>query len=825
MYDIKQITNYDLQGFDTEVINGTQYAVIPASFLGADISKLSYCVTKPSGIGSSFYITVNNKTFEIIIGKTGMYELNIEQYFNNQVNQTKTIEVKVTQLKLPMSIPFVLDYATFGVTDNVIYKKVVKIPSQKGNLIYTGKTIYPSFNNFSSKDLIMIGETEAKDAGQHVVTFKLKPDRVWEDGTVEEKRIPWNIEKEVIQFSILPHQLEIPIYNGEEIKPSWSAYDKNRLFIQGQTKGINAGEYTVFFSPTKNCIWEDGTEDLKEVKWQIKQQAVSYQPFCSNELYYNGNRQSPEWDGYNQEFINVNAEPQINAGTYEATFTIVNENYIWEANNSNILTVTWDINRQKIDDTGLQFESNQFIYDGNPHLPIFTFDEDKLAVDEYGLTERIDAGFYYLSYYPKENYCWEDGGTYYRYADWMIERQMIDLFPEQQGELRYTGEELSPIWDNYDENIMSKYYNLSAIDVGTYNTTFYLNDNYYWPDKTYGSKSISWEIKKGIVSFDISETNVVFDTGDPIEITITGYTRGPFAIVSSDTRVARGTVNEEGILTIISKSGGEATLTISVDSPNAECEDVKTITVISNLPEFTIPLEPFATATEEDLAIMLEAAYAGEIDLEADAGWKIGDERKVQLSSISASNSLESQSSQQITLVLMHKSGYKQYGQNNNTLYIVGMKNCLSSSGQLDTSTSNYGWSRCKRRTWCNNSFKNALPEGIRNLFKQVEVKSTNYSSTSNLTTTYDYFFFPTEHEVRNACTHSYSVESSLPQWDYFKTYSKTKNYGDAGYTAEYWTRSIYSSSSYPCATITTNGGSDYWKTTSSYGISVAGCI
>ena len=111
MYNIKQITNYDLTSFDTVRRNSKIYAVIPESYFGTEICKLGYCKTKPSGIGTSFYFTMNDKETEIVIGKTGMYEINVDEYYNREEDRMSTIKPRITELKLPKDVEFILDYA------------------------------------------------------------------------------------------------------------------------------------------------------------------------------------------------------------------------------------------------------------------------------------------------------------------------------------------------------------------------------------------------------------------------------------------------------------------------------------------------------------------------------------------------------------------------------------------------------------------------------------------------------------------------------------------------------------------------------------------
>ena len=843
MYDIKQITNYDLQGFDTEVINGTQYAVIPASFLGVDISKLSYCVTKPSGIGSSFYITVNNETFEIIIGKTGMYELNIEQYFNNQVNQTKIIEVKVTQLKLPISIPFVLDYATFGVTNSAVYKKIVKIPTQKGNPAYTGKLIYPSFYNYSSKDLIIMGETEAIEVGQHIVTFKLRPDTVWEDGTVEDKKIPWYIEKGVLSLSILPHQNGKLTYNKEEQSPVWSRYDKNKLDIRGEVKGTNAKTYIAYFYPTKNYTWEDGTTEKQEVQWEIEKAAldiVTNTIFYEDDFIYDGEPHFPNWQGL-PEYIEAIFEPQTDAGSYYTQFRITNENYYWNTGSSSGYSYTdptkksWYIKPQPLEDESISIIQTTFEYDGQPHMPILEYDATKIKVEEYTNTYPTSS-YYSTSYHPEKNYCWKDGNTYSKYIYWKITKKPVPL-PIQTNQLLYNGTSQLPEWE-YDTNSIYMYSSTGQINAGTYYTQCYLKDSSYycWEDDPSNSstRSIPWTIAKIKTSFSVAENEVIFNDNNSYTIPIEGEDL-KYVAISANPLVAISKIENKNLI-ITPIGGGETTITVSIFDVNVECESEQVINITSNLTEINIPLKSFSEATDDELFVMGEASRQGLINLKTDAGWKVGDERKVQFYGTQQTNGINSQSSNELTFIILNDGGYdlvEPIGEKTQSDFIIGMKNCFSSTSCIKQYSTTPGWRQIEIRSWCNNQFKEALAPGFKSLFKLTKVPTINsYSDGKAITNTEDYFFLPTEYEIRNANSYSYTEERPFKQWDYcaLSTNNRKKRASEisSSYT-QYWTRSLYrsgsNSSSYNGVTITSSGGADYWNQNSYYGISVAGCV
>lgn len=59
------------------------------------------------------------------------------------------------------------------------------------------------------------------------------------------------------------------MYNGKEQSPVWNDYDPEQLTISGDVSGVNAGTYTVAFTPKSNTEWPDGTTAAKTVKWTI----------------------------------------------------------------------------------------------------------------------------------------------------------------------------------------------------------------------------------------------------------------------------------------------------------------------------------------------------------------------------------------------------------------------------------------------------------------------------------------------------------------------------------------------------------------------------
>lgn len=124
-YNVAQITNFDkkfqqLPSFIKNDIEYVQYNFNHSNDNDNDINKqivkLGYCCeTKGIGLTVYLYLAKNpNMAIPILIGKTGTFELQPEQYSKiNEDGITEEIELKINIVKidLPKNIKFVLDYA------------------------------------------------------------------------------------------------------------------------------------------------------------------------------------------------------------------------------------------------------------------------------------------------------------------------------------------------------------------------------------------------------------------------------------------------------------------------------------------------------------------------------------------------------------------------------------------------------------------------------------------------------------------------------------------------------------------------------------------
>lgn len=128
-YNIKQVTNYDIQ--DAATIQKTitvpsrvpdgkgGYKIIDTyvtvdyktALDGVNILKMGYCC-EPKGIDYPIYLQMNGSYQEFKVGRDGIYEMQPENWQN--VNLLDPIEkitnVIITGVRVPANIEFTLDY-------------------------------------------------------------------------------------------------------------------------------------------------------------------------------------------------------------------------------------------------------------------------------------------------------------------------------------------------------------------------------------------------------------------------------------------------------------------------------------------------------------------------------------------------------------------------------------------------------------------------------------------------------------------------------------------------------------------------------------------
>ncbi len=141
----------------------------------------------------------------------------------------------------------------------------------------------------------------------------------------------------------------------------------------------------------------------------------------------------------------------------------------------------------------------------------------------------------------------------------------VPTLPSQKGKLIYTGESLTPSWNDYDPEALSLNGVLSATNAGSYVAVFAPRAGYCWEDKSLLPRNVVWNISKaeGGLTVDVSSLSLdtVFNKTALIGVTKKGD--GLITALSSNPQVVSVMV-EESTLTVTAVGAGSAVITLSV---------------------------------------------------------------------------------------------------------------------------------------------------------------------------------------------------------------------------------------------------------------------
>ena len=337
-------------------------------------------------------------------------------------------------------------------------------------------------------------------------------------------------------------------------------------------------------------------------------------------------------------------------------------------------------------------------------------------------------------------------------------------------------------------------------------------------------------------SLIVTEMGAVYTVGideDYAIVTITAYDTDEMKnksiiIKLGDIVKATPTFDDNGVLTF--KATKVDTYTIYYTDENDVTRlpqnfKVKELNITMSITYYHIIPKTFAAATDSEVIVMVMAADEGYCDLYDDCGWRVGQERTVHLSAMSATGVGESHVAQDVTFVLMNKGGKTLTNAvssgRTECSFVVGMKDCLNEVGYMNsTGTNNGSWSSSARRAWCNSVFKNAIPSTLLPIFKQFQnITAQTYNGSTNQTTD-DYFALPAAAEVfkgdptygtggsagKTTAYSNLTEFNALSRFTYYETTAnrvKTVN-GSANY---WWERSPnYNASAFFCS-VNNDGG------------------
>ena len=254
-------------------------------------------------------------------------------------------------------------------------------------------------------------------------------------------------------------------------------------------------------------------------------------------------------------------------------------------------------------------------------------------------------------------------------------------------------------------------------------------------------------------------------------------------------------------------------------------EDVLTVRQLRAWQRAQVPdvkIVSWADGTDEQIAAMVAAADAGQIDLSD--YWSEGDTRTVRLSAMQRGAVGETHAAQNVQLVLTDPGHYT-LANGKACNFVVLQKDCLKEHGVMNSRGSNSGgWNSCPRRTWCNTVYRNAIPSTLRGIFKPFFTHAANGTGSSSVASN-DYFALFSEKEVFGLTPYAdSSAESKNSQLTWFKTSSNRIKKAN-GSATRWWERSPYSGASAYFCVVDVDSSAYINLASTGNGLSPFGCI
>lgn len=408
--------------------------------------------------------------------------------------------------------------------------------------------------------------------------------------------------------------------------------------------------------------------------------------------------------------------------------------------------------------------------------------------------------------------------------------------PTATGSFTYDGTTKTVTISAYDNTKIEIQGTTSAINAGTYYCTAVLKDSYHykWDDGTNSPKEFTWTIAKAAGPLTLSANSVSGQfipdsSGAAIISTVTAKSQGT---VTATCQASIGTVLVSGndIKYTPTTAGTDYSGTITVTDSGDDNHDASTQTItLTNVR--TLKMVTWANGTDAEVAAMVKALDDQLLTIDQ-TGWSVGDERSVSLSAMAATGVGESHAAQTVKMVLMDTDKFTlttpTSGGKTKSSFVVGLKNSLAETGYMNSTNTNAGsWNSSARRTWCNSVFKPAIPETLRNCFKQFKVVTASEYNASTTTTSNDYFALFAEKEIFGASTYSNATEAgALTQIKYYEaSANRIKKLGETGSAANWWERSPCSSNATTFCYVNAGGTALGTGASNPYGLAPFGCL
>lgn len=234
-----------------------------------------------------------------------------------------------------------------------------------------------------------------------------------------------------------------------------------------------------------------------------------------------------------------------------------------------------------------------------------------------------------------------------------------------------------------------------------------------------------------------------------------------------------------------------------------------------------VQMASWTYGTDEQIAAILDAAEAGTVDLQTDAGWRVGDMRKIHVDAFTGGNNVACPAQD----VFIAISSFEEYNTGLGNVIQFDFVDALSEAFRMNssnTTTGGYGATEMYNTTLP--ALYAALPTWLKDRLKTFSVVASKGGSDLSTAETVggNKLALRSEMEIFGARTYSHVDEGA--QVDYYKSAgNRVKGAGTGASAGSWWERSAYTSTGFCC--VAYNGGAGTGDANELARISPFGCL
>ena len=255
-------------------------------------------------------------------------------------------------------------YTEAGVTKTAVQaitveRGTISVPTVSGSLTYNGQAQSPTLTGYDADKMVLSGDTSGTNAGSYTAVVTPTAQYKWADGSTEAKNIQWSIAKATPSITFEPASVSLDTsttsqavavtYTGDG---TLSAQSDNSgvatASLEGTTltvTGVETGNTAIQVSASEGTNYTAASASLSvAVQFVI---TIPVLPTQSGTLTYNGSKQSPSWNNYDPEQLDIGGQwmGRTDAGTYRADFT-PKPGYQWWDGTTETKNATWTIGKK-----------------------------------------------------------------------------------------------------------------------------------------------------------------------------------------------------------------------------------------------------------------------------------------------------------------------------------------------------------------------------------------------------------------------------------------------------------------------------------------------